>query len=166
MRQMFAVVIVLVLSMSAVDAQQVPIAPPQPIPNLRFDVAIVDEGGGAPITRKNVVVIARANNEVALVRSHGNLPAGHPIGVAMRTNGAVGVGLSVDARGVYEAGKIRSHVAVEYQPFWPDAKTLPSSVTASLDAVFDEGKKMLIAQAADPLSDRKTTIEVTVTVVK
>ena len=30
----------------------------------------------------------------------------------------------------------------------------------------DAGRKTLVSQAADPLSDRKTTIEVTITVVK
>jgi len=38
-------------------------------------------------------------------------------------------------------------------------------VTAQLEAMFDAGRKTLVSQAADPLSDRKTTIEVTVTVV-
>ena len=56
-------------------------------------------------------------------------------------------------------------MAEEYQPFWPEAKSLPSSVTAQVEAMFDAGKKTLVSQAADPLSDRKTTIEVTVTVV-
>jgi hypothetical protein len=57
-------------------------------------------------------------------------------------------------------------VTVEYQPFWPEAKSLPSAVTAQLEAMFDAGRKTLVSQAADPLSDRKTTIEVTVTIVK
>jgi hypothetical protein len=39
-------------------------------------------------------------------------------------------------------------------------------VTAQFDAVFDEGRKLLIAHAADPLSDRTTTIEVTVTLLE
>jgi hypothetical protein len=171
MKQMLAGVLVLMLStLSTLGAQQAATSnPPQQIvPNLRFDVSIVDEGGGAPTTQKVVAVIARANNQMASVRSHGRLNPGHPIAIAMRASGqhGVDVGLSVDARGTYENGKVQARVAVEYQPYWPDAKSLPSSVTAQLDAVFDEGRKMLIAQAADPLSDRKTTIEVTVTVVK
>jgi hypothetical protein len=64
------------------------------------------------------------------------------------------------------AGKISGRVAVEYQPYSPEMKSLPSSVTTQVDAIFDEGRTMVIAQAADPLSDRQTTIEVTVTIQK
>jgi hypothetical protein len=171
MKQILAGVLsLIVLTVSTVGAQQTPKSPPrpEPVPNLRFDVSIVDEGGGGPLTQKTVAVIARANNEMASVRSQGRLNPGHPIAIAMRAAGqnGVGIGLFVDARGIYENGRIHARVAVDYQPYWPEAKSLPSSVTAQLDAVFDEGRKLLIAQAADPLSDRKTTIEVTVTVVK
>ena len=165
MNKMLAGVLgMILLSASAAGAQKMPAQPD--IPNLKFEIAIVDEGGGGPVTRKDVTVIARANNTVALVRSHGMLPPGHPLSTAMRNQG-IGIGLSVDAKGsVHQDGRIQAHVAVEYQPFWPEAKSLPSSVTAQLEAMFDAGRKTLISQAADPLSDRKTTIEVTVTIVK
>ena len=165
MKQMLAGVVgAVLLTASTAGAQQVPAQPS--IPNLRFDIAIADEGGGAPLTRKDVVVIARANNQVALVRSHGQLPPGHPLTIAMRNNG-INIGLSVDANGeVQQDGRIRAHVAVEYQPYWDSAKSLPSSVTAKVEATFDAGRKTLISQAADPLSDRKTTIEVTISIIK
>ena len=146
-----------------------PVGQPRPtpaqVPNLRFDVAIADDGGGAPPTRKNVSVIVRANNQIAAVRSIGQLNASHPLSVAAKVAG-ISIGLSVDVRGTYENGKIPSRVTVDYQPYWPEAKSLPSSVRAAVDLIFDEGRRMLISQAADPLSDRRTTIEVTVTVLK
>jgi len=176
MKHVFAMVVAIMLAaVPAVAGQQQP--PPgtqpertpapaqEPWPNLRFDVVIVDEGGGAPVTRKNVTVLARANNVTASVRSHGTLNASHPISIGMRAQ-SIEIGLKVDVRGQYASGKINGRVTVEYQPFSPEMKTLPSSVTTQVDAIFDEGKKMVIAQAADPLSDRKTTIEVTVTVQK
>jgi hypothetical protein len=165
MKQMLTGVLgVILLTASTAGAQKMPAQPD--IPNLKFEIAIVDEGGGGPVTRKDVVVIARANNTVALVRSHGMLPPGHPLSTAMRNQG-ISIGLSVDAKGnVHQDGRIQASVAVEYQPFWPEAKSLPSSVTAQLEAMFDAGRKTLVSQAADPLSDRKTTIEVTVTIVK
>jgi hypothetical protein len=181
MKKMLAVVVVIMwAAVSSVAAQQpqperTPPAP-QEVPNLRFDVSIVDEGGGAPMTRKNVSIIARGNNQTASVRSQGSLSPRDPIAVAMGPAGThgVGIGLKVDVRGIHSAwapgnstpGKINGRVAVEYQPYSPEMKSLPSSVTTQVDAVFDEGRKMVIAQAADPLSDRKTTIEVTVTVLK
>jgi hypothetical protein len=39
-------------------------------------------------------------------------------------------------------------------------------VRANSTSVFENGKKMVLLQAADPLSDRRTTIEVTATIVK
>jgi len=177
MKQICAAVTVIMLAGGSAFAAQQPQpapAPQQEVPNLRFDVSIVDEGGGAPVTRKNVTIIARGNNQTASVRSQGNLNANHPITIAMRAQG-VGIGLKVDVRGMHPSfmpsaalpsGKVAGRVAVEYQPYSPEMKSLPSSVTTQVDAIFDEGKKMVIAQAADPLSDRKTTIEVTVTVAK
>ena len=134
-------------------------------PNLRFEISIADEGGGGPATKKTVAVIARPNNQTASVRSNGTLNAAHPLSVAARAT-SIGIGLSVDVRGLYDNGKIPARVTVDYQPYWPEAKSLPSSVRAQVDLVFDEGRRTLISQAADPLSDRRTTIEVTVTTVK
>jgi hypothetical protein len=178
MKQLLLVSMLVAMSATAAAQQPAPApaperapaqaAPPQQeVPNLRFDIAIADEGGGAPPTRKNVSVLARANNQTASVRSLGQLNAGHPLAVAAKSSG-IGVGLSVDVRGLFfaETGKIGARVTVDYQPYWPDAKSLPSSVRAQVDAVFDQGKPTLISQAADPLSDRRTTIEVTVTVLK
>ena len=150
---------------TAAPAQPAPAPPSGPVPNLRFEIAIADEGGGAPPTKKNVSVIARANFQTASVRSIGQLNASHPLAVAARSQG-ISIGLSVDVRGGYENGKIVSRITVDYQPYWPDAKSLPSSVRAQVDLVLDEGRRTLISQAADPLSDRRTTIEVTVSVLK
>jgi hypothetical protein len=169
MKQLLALVAVIFLAaVPDVAAQQSEAKPPAPpVPNLRFDVSILDEGGGAPVTRKTVTVMARADNQTASVRSYGRLNPSHPIAIAMRqTEHGVLIGLKVDVRGRYENGRLIGRVTVEYQPYAPEMKSLPSSVTTQVDAIFDEGRKMVIAQAADPLSDRKTTIEVTVTVLK
>jgi hypothetical protein len=42
----------------------------------------------------------------------------------------------------------------------------PAQVRANATSVFESGKKMVVLQAADPASDRRTTIEVTATVLK
>jgi hypothetical protein len=115
-------------TLSTLGAQQTVTSPPQQIvPNLRFDVSIVDDGGGSAEDAEG---------------GGGHRARQQPDGVGPFAR------------------------QVEPRASDCDRDELPSSVTAQLDAVFEEGRKMLIAQAADPLSDRKTTIEVTVTVVK
>lgn len=146
-------------------------APGAPV-NIRYDVTIRDEGGGGPATRRTVSLVVQANNVPGAVRSIGHLPASHPLAAAQ----AIGTGpashplaipLNVDVRGTISPnGRIPSRVTVEYQPFWPEAKTLPSSVRAQVDAALDDGRLMLLSQAVDPISDRRTIIEVTATVLK
>ena len=144
-------------------------APVSDVPNLRFEVTITDEGGGAPALKKVVSVITRGNNTNASVRTIGPLPPTHPVALALEARKAsTNVFLYVDARGSYEpaARRVSGRVAVSYQAFWPEAKSLPSNVQTQVDAVFDEGKPMLLVQAADPITDRRTTIQVTVTALR
>jgi hypothetical protein len=61
---------------------------------------------------------------------------------------------------------IRATVVIEYQPYLPDAKVHPGMIVANATTVFADGRKMQILATSDPVSDRKTTIEVTATVVK
>ena len=67
---------------------------------------------------------------------------------------------------VYDDMSVRASVTVEYQPVPADGKTPPTTVRASSTSVFENGKKTVLLQAADPVSDRRTTIEVTATVLK
>jgi hypothetical protein len=59
-------------------------------------------------------------------------------------------------------------VVIEYQPYVPSSASRqePAVVRANSLAVFESGKKMVLLQAADPMTDRRTTIEVTATVVR
>ena len=76
--------------------------------------------------------------------------------------------LNVDVKGVtvLANGLIRAQIVVEYQPYVENVPRLPSMITASSLTEFVSGVKTLILQAADPMSDRRTTIEVTATLLK
>ena len=63
-------------------------------------------------------------------------------------------------------GGVRGSVTVEYQPYVPEAKTQPGMVSTSATTVFADGRRTQILVTADPISDRKTTIEVTATILK
>ena len=122
---------------------------------MRFDITITDTAGGKTVTKALSVTVSDVGGNVSL-RSWGNLPVGNP------------VPLNVDVRQVawFNDGTVRANVNVEYQAYIPDAKPQPGMVTATATTVFQDGRKTQILQAADPTSDRRTSIDVTATVLK
>jgi hypothetical protein len=134
-----------------------PAAPESPrVPrNVRFDITITDSAGGKPVTKSLSVTVSDANGNGS-IRNSGTIP------------GSGNFPLNVDVRNVswYSDTVVRASVNVEYQPYVPDAKPQPNLVTATANAVFQDGRKMQILQAADSTSDRRTTIEVTATILK
>jgi len=161
-------------------AQAAPAAPPAPRPpaavagrgvgaaprNIRFDVTISDTGDGKPISKVLTLNVAAGGS--ASIRSAARSPAGDP-NAQIDQPAARAVPLNVDIvrPTVYEDGNIHATVNIEYQPYSPDAKvSLPTSVRASATTVFEPGRKMVISLAADPLTDRRVTVEVTATIVR
>ena len=135
-----------------------PAAAPEPprVPrNVRFDITITDSAGGKPVTKGLTVTVSDSNGNGS-IRNMGTLP------------GAGNFPLNVDVRNVVSHSDtvVRASVNVEYQPYLPDAKPQPNLVTATANAVFQDGRKTQILQAADSTSDRRTTIEVTATILK
>jgi hypothetical protein len=131
-------------------------------PNVRFDVTITDTGGAKPVTKTLSLTIGSSNNNGSVRQtSQAPNPAGNP-GPPM-----IPISLNVDVRNVnWLENGIRATVVIEYQPYLPDAKTQPGMVTANATSVFVDGRRMQILSTSDPVSDRKTTIEVTATVLK
>ena len=129
--------------------------PPRMPRNVRFDITITDSAGGKPVTKSLSVTVSDANGNGS-IRNSGTIP------------GSGNFPLNVDVRSVswYSDTVVRASVNVEYQPYVPDAKPQPNLVTATANAVFQDGRKMQILQAADSTSDRRTTIEVTATILK
>jgi hypothetical protein len=123
--------------------------------NVRFDITITDTAGGKPITKALSVTVSNYSG-TGSIRSTG-----------VRSDG-IPVPLNVDVRNVtwHSDTVVRASVNVEYQAYIPDAKPQPGMVTAVTNSVFEDGRKTQILQTADPTSDRRTTIEVTATVLK
>ena len=136
--------------------------PGQPTPNIRFDVTITDTGGAKPVTKTLSLTIWAFNNNGS-VRNTAQVPSTPPAQQPVWN-----VPLNVDVRGVtlVENNGIRATVAVEYQPYVPEAKAWPGMITTNATTVFSDGRKTQILVTADPISDRKTTIEVTATILK
>jgi hypothetical protein len=141
-------------------ASAVPAPPVVPVSgatprNVRFDITITDTAGGKPVTKALSVTVSNYSG-TGSIRSTGVRSDGTP------------VPLNVDVRNVtwHSDTVVRASVNVEYQAYIPDAKPQPGMVTAVTNSVFEDGRKTQILQTADPTSDRRTTIEVTATVLK
>jgi hypothetical protein len=145
----------------AIIAPPVPVRAGQPDPNVRFDVTITDTGGPKPVTKTMALTIGSGNNSGS-VRQTAQAPNPTP-GPPM-----IPIALNVDVRNVRWLGNnsVLASVAVEYQPYLPDAKVQPGMVVANATSVFFDGRRTQILVTSDPVSDRKTTIEVTATVLK
>jgi hypothetical protein len=147
------------------QAQPQPPAPPAPLPgadqpNVRFDIAISDEVAGTAPVRKAVMVLVQAGGSGSL-RAQGEVVGGS------RFARALNVDIRLAPYVQTEGGRMRGRVAVEYQPA-PSAGVDNSGpgIRAQVDAQFVDGKKLVLWQAADPVSDRRTTVEVTATLLK
>ena len=142
-------------------AATVPAPPAAPEPprvprNVRFEITITDTAGGKPVTKTLSVTVSDSNGNGS-IRSMG---AGTTI--------ANPIPLNIDVRNVVwqNDSVVRAAVNVEYQAYIADAKQQPGMVTATANSVFQDGRRTQILQAADPTSDRRTTIEVTATILK
>jgi hypothetical protein len=129
-------------------------------------VTITDTGGAKPVTKTLSLTIWAANTGGS-IRNSAQVPNPAPSVPGQQYSPTIGIPLNVDVRNVqqFDAG-IRASVAVEYQPYVADAKTQPGMVFTNATTVFLDGRKTQILVTADPVSDRKTTIEVTATILK
>jgi len=144
-----------------VGQQPAPSRSGQPTPNVRFDVTITDTGGAKPVSKTLSLTIWGSNNNgsVRQIAQAPNPTPGPP---------TIPIALNVDVRNVnwMDNNGVRASVAIEYQPYLPDAKTQPGMVVANATTMFFDGRRTQILVTSDPVSDRKTTIEVTATVLK
>ncbi len=139
---------------AAVPAPAAAPEPPRVPRNVRFDITITDSAGGKPVTKSLSVTVSDSNGNGS-IRNLGTLPTGN-------------YPLNVDVRNVvwHSDTVVRASVNIEYQPYIPDAKPQPGLVTATANSVFQDGRRTQILQAAESTSDRRTTIEVTATILK
>lgn len=149
----------------------IPSTPARPAANIRFDVTITDSGGAKPVT-KTISLTVNTLNGSGSIRNTARLPGlDQSVPVPTVTPAGViasAVPLNVDVRQVSwsDADTVRATISVEYQPFIPDTKSQPGVISATANSLFTDGRRTQILVASDPVSDRKTTIEVTATIVK
>lgn len=134
------------------------IAPPPMIGesvNIRIEVTIIDEGGPQP-SRKTVSVTV-GDRQSGQVRS------------AVAVLGIGPVPLALDVLPVLQRdGRIFARITLEYQPN-PGAdrkEPTPVEMRLSFGVILESGRKIVAAQAADPVTDRRVSAEVTATVLK
>lgn len=150
-------------------------APAQAV-NVRLDISINDQSstGQQPI-RKSISLLL-ADQSSGRVRSSGNVhqqvnrgtgPDGKPI---IMFEPRYNVELNVDAAvELLQNEKMRATITLEYTPGAApiaNESLRPSPLNESVTVILQHGKPLIITQAADPLSDRKITVEVTGTILR
>jgi hypothetical protein len=148
---------------------------PAPVPraepslaNVRIDLTLTDQSGSRPAVKKTMT-LTLADGEHGKVRSRPQalVPTFMPGGG--KTMQLQHLPLNVDARPILIGNRIKLLLILEYssadQP--PGADAAPrADVNFSGQVVLDSGRPMVVAEAADPVSDRRVTVEVKATILK
>ena len=156
------------------SAQSAPAQPRnQPI-NVKVEVTITEQRGKSSPTRKLLSILA-ADSFRNSIRSQETFfpPLDVPLNVDVTPNILTG------SRGE-NTGKIRLMLNLEYD--LPGATggsepkktstgdfervTMKSAVRENLIVIVEDGKPLVVAQSADPVSDRQVTVEVRATILK
>jgi hypothetical protein len=131
-----------------------------PGPNVRVELTLTDQQTGAPTTSKTVI-LTTSNRQWGRIRSQ----------ITSRIYG--GAPLNVDARPtVTPDGRISVELTIEYSQGRNSEveansdKIVQVSINESLTALLDDGKPLVVTQSADPISDRKVTVQVKATIVR
>lgn len=136
----------------------------QPV-NVKVDLTILDQRGGATAARKTVSVVV-ADNMTAFIRSTSNYTI---------PGRFVDVPLNVDVEPqIIADNKLRVRLGLQYD--------LPNSLASAqtekpgelfttqlrenLSLILENGKSIVAAQSADPVGDRQVTIEVKATILR
>lgn len=130
-----------------------PDPPGQPV-NIKLDLAITDQSGpGDPA--KKIVTMLVADRGSASIRSTGY------------SNVSSNVRINVDARPhILANGNIRISLGLEYNPRVADSNAAVASLNEQMTVILQPGRPVVISQSADPVSDRRVTVEATATIVK
>jgi hypothetical protein len=138
--------------------------PGQPV-NIKLDITITDQAGpGDPVRKEVTMTVADGQN--ANIRTSGRQ--------RVTGGGDFPVSINVDAQPVLmRDGSIRLRLALEYLPRpnagQPQAEVQTSQMSAlneRISVILQNGKPLVISQAADPGSDRRITVELRAAVLK
>ena len=128
--------------------------------NLRLEFTVTDQIGNAPPVKKTITMNV-ADGESGRIRTNAE--------VYRRNAATTIVPLSVDASPEIDGNRIRLRASLEYQLLKDPEPDLPAgktSITQSVTAILSDGVSTILSQSADPLTDRKVTLEVKATIVK
>ena len=129
--------------------------------NLRLEFTVTDQIGTAPPVKKTITMNV-ADGESGRIRTNAE--------VFRKNSAPTVVPLSVDASPEIEGTRIRLRASLEYQLLKdapePDLPAGKTSITQSVTAILNDGVSTTLSQSADPLTDRKVTLEVKATIIK
>jgi hypothetical protein len=154
---------------AAPSAQAPPPPPPSPPMlgkqvNVQLEFTITDQTGSGAPDKKTVSMIA-ADGTMGRVRSYAGAQS-------PRTGGPpVPVSLNVDARPRILSGDgIQIELTIEYRPLPAASQSKPevetSQLNQSMTVILQNGRPLIVSQAADPVTDRKIVVEAKATVLK
>jgi hypothetical protein len=132
--------------------------------NIQLELTITDQMGAATPDKKTVSVIA-ADGTVGRVRASASARPSERTGV-------VPTRLDVDTRSwVQSNGMIELNLTLLYQPLrtvqtGEPSQTAPTELNQTLTVLLQDGKPLVVSQSADPISDRRITVEVKATILK
>jgi hypothetical protein len=140
--------------------------PPGQAVNIKLDIMITDEGAPGEPSRKTVSMVV-ADRSAGSIRTGGTL-------IPTDFGGPQTLTINVDASPtILRDGAIRVQFGLEYQPRpgadpkQPSAApTKMSQVNERLAVIVQDGKPLVISQAADAALDRKITVELKATILK
>jgi hypothetical protein len=139
------------------------VAPRGQLANVRLDIKVTERKGGAePVTK--VISMTVADRDQGKIRSVAEVPPG-PGGNAFGTS----VPLHVDARPVIEGNRVRLRISLDYtadRPVETSARPPNLNVKEDLSVILENGRSMTIADAVDPMGDRRVQVEVTATILR
>lgn len=132
--------------------------------NVQIELTLTDQLGVNAPEKKTVSMIA-SSGSWGKIRSTGTI---RPDGDAPYP-----VVLNVDARPfVSIEGPIQLELTFEYVPLKSTgdvkegARQRPSGINQSQTVILQSGRRLIVSQAADPISDRKVVVEVLATILK
>jgi hypothetical protein len=132
--------------------------------NIKIDATITDQQGTSAAVKKTVSVVA-ADASNGSVRTNATFPSIGP------------VPLNMDAEPtLLSDGKVRVSLRLQYDLPSPamlgrnaggeERQPQRTSIQESLTLVLENGKSVVAAQSADPVSDRQVTLEVKATILR
>jgi hypothetical protein len=134
--------------------------------NLRLEFTITDQIGSATPVKKTVTMNV-ADGESGRIRTTATV---YRKSATSGNTERVGVPLSIDAYPEVEGSKIRLRAILEYQLLSDatsaDTQGGQTAVSQSVTSILSDGVQTILSQSADPLTDRKVTLEVKATVVR